>query len=193
MTQTSHPTAGLLEFDGHRGGHLRKVSMELDRRPGDAKVTSQLIRALKLREASMIESTANGDRTLHESRHVKSINGVTAEEWSHLPDFSQRTAVDPTRRLRLSTSPTDIPMRVVDLLCPIGKGQRALIVSPPKAGKTMLMQQLAFAVSTNHPEIDLIVLLVDERPEEVTDMFRTVRGEVFASSSDSDRESHVRL
>ena len=84
-------------------------------------------------------------------------------------------------------------MRVVDLLCPVGKGQRALIVSPPKAGKTILMQQFAQAISTNHPEIDLIVLLVDERPEEVTDMRRTIRGEVFASSNDSDRDSHVRI
>jgi len=81
----------------------------------------------------------------------------------------------------------------VDLFCPIGKGQRALIVSPPKAGKTMLMQQLAHAISVNNPEIDLLVLLIDERPEEVTDMRRTIKGEVFASSSDSERGSHVRL
>jgi transcription termination factor Rho len=84
-------------------------------------------------------------------------------------------------------------MRVVDLLCPIGKGQRALIVSPPKAGKTILMQQFAHAISANHSEIELMVLLVDERPEEVTDMKRTIKGELFASSSDSDREAHVRL
>jgi transcription termination factor Rho len=167
--------------------------MLMERRPGDTKVSSQLIHALKLREASLIVSTTNGDRTLHDTRHVKTINGISTEDWSHLEDFSQRTAVDPTRRLRLATSPSDVAMRIVDLLCPIGKGQRALIVSPPKAGKTILMQQFAFAISTNHPEIDLIVLLVDERPEEVTDMFRTIRGEVFASSSDSDRESHVRL
>jgi transcription termination factor Rho len=82
---------------------------------------------------------------------------------------------------------------VVDLLCPLGKGQRALIVSPPKAGKTMLVQQLARSISTNHPDITLMVLLVDERPEEVTDIRRTIHGEVFASSSDSDRENHVRL
>ena len=84
-------------------------------------------------------------------------------------------------------------MRIVDLFCPIGKGQRALIVSPPKAGKTMLMQQLAHAISRNHPAIELAVLLIDERPEEVTDMRRSIKGEVFASSSDSERGLHVRL
>jgi transcription termination factor Rho len=84
-------------------------------------------------------------------------------------------------------------MRVVDLFCPLGKGQRALIVSPPKAGKTMLMQHFAHAIRSCNPEIDLMVLLIDERPEEVTDMRRTIKGEVFASSSDSERGEHVRL
>ncbi|MGA9406338.1 MAG: transcription termination factor Rho, partial [Bacteroidota bacterium] len=101
--------------------------------------------------------------------------------------------ISPNEIIRLEGEKSNISMRIVDLFCPVGKGQRALIVSPPKAGKTMLMQQLAHAISINNPEIDLLVLLIDERPEEVTDMRRSISGEVFASSSDSDRGSHVRL
>ncbi len=125
--------------------------------------------------------------------NVAQINGMEPARWQAVTEFSRKVAVTPFERLTLSSSPREIPMRVVDLLCPIGKGQRALIVSPPKAGKTILMQQFAHAISTHHPEIDLLVLLIDERPEEVTDMQRTIKGEVFASSSDSERGSHVRL
>jgi transcription termination factor Rho len=115
-------------------------------------------------------------------------------------EFSEHEVVSPNEVITLEgadASPAGrlgkIPMRVVDLFCPVGKGQRALIVSPPKAGKTMLMQQLAHAISHNNPEIDLLVLLIDERPEEVTDMKRSITGQVFASSSDSERGAHVRL
>jgi transcription termination factor Rho len=108
-------------------------------------------------------------------------------------DFQRRTAIDPHEPLNLTSGAGDASMRVVDLMCPIGKGQRALIVAPPRSGKTVLMQKIAHSISQNHPEVDLLVLLVDERPEEVTDMRRNVKGMVFASSSDSDRESHVRL
>jgi transcription termination factor Rho len=108
-------------------------------------------------------------------------------------EFNRRTAIDPFERLRLTTGTDDLSMRVVDLLSPVGKGQRALIVAPPRTGKTMLMQAFARSITANHPEVELIVLLIDERPEEVTDMRRTIRGKVFASSSDSDRESHVRI
>jgi transcription termination factor Rho len=193
MKPQSHGSPALLELDGRRGGHLRQFSLELERGQGDPKVASQLIGALRLREASVIETASNGGRMVQDARQVKAINGISVDAWMNTEEFSRRTAVDPAERLRLTTSATDVSMRIVDLLCPVGKGQRALIVSPPKSGKTILMQQFAHAVSTNHPEIQLMVLLVDERPEEVTDMRRTIRGEVFASSSDSDRESHVRL
>ena len=194
MKQQSHSySSGLLEFDGRRGGYLRTLSLELDRGHHDVKVVPQLIHALRLREASLIETTTNGNRMLQDARQVKTINGISINAWMNTEEFSRRTAIDPVERLKLTTSPSDVSMRIVDLLCPIGKGQRALIVSPPKSGKTMLMQQFAYAISTNHPEVHLMVLLVDERPEEVTDMRRTIRGEVFASSNDSDRESHVRI
>jgi transcription termination factor Rho len=117
-----------------------------------------------------------------------------------LKKFLHRKVISPFERIRLEAKPNQVTdpighasMRVVDLFCPLGKGQRALIVSPPKAGKTMLMQHFAHAIRTCNPEIDLMVLLIDERPEEVTDMRRTIKGEVFASSSDSERGEHVRL
>lgn len=105
--------------------------------------------------------------------------------------FSQLTSIDPFERIKLETEPTELSMRVIDLLAPIGKGQRCLIVAPPRAGKTTLLQRMAAAITLNHPEIHLIVLLVDERPEEVTDMKRSVRGEVIASSSDDVARNHV--
>ncbi len=188
-----HNDTRLLELDGNRGGHLRQFSIELERQQRDRQVSHQLIRSLKLREASVIESVIDNRSPISDVRHIKTVNGKTPDAWIQVEEFPHRTAVDPTERLTLTTSPTDTSLRVVDLLCPIGKGQRALIVSPPKAGKTMLMQQLAHAISINHPEVHLMILLVDERPEEVTDMRRTIRGEVFASSNDSDKESHVRI
>ncbi|MDI6766215.1 MAG: transcription termination factor Rho [Bacteroidota bacterium] len=185
---------GILEIDGKHGGNLRELSSEINHRPGDPRVPSQIITQYRLREACLIEcSTKKGNRGVPEIEFIRKINGLHPEKWKKVEEFSRHTAVDPTERIQLTGDTTDVSMRVVELLCPIGKGQRALIVSPPKAGKTILMQQLAHAISLNHPEIDLIVLLVDERPEEVTDMRRTIKGEVFASSNDSDRESHVRI
>lgn len=185
---------GLLESDGRHGGHLRELSFEIDPRPRDPRLPPHLIARYHLREACIVEASLRfSHRGAREVDAIKSINGLEPAEWGFVEEFSRRTAIDPHERIRLTTGPGDTAMRVVDLLSPIGKGQRALIVSPPKAGKTILMQQLAQAISTNHSEIDLMVLLVDERPEEVTDMRRTIRGEIFASSSDSDRESHVRL
>jgi transcription termination factor Rho len=102
-------------------------------------------------------------------------------------------AEDPTERIRLEVSGDELSTRVVDLIAPIGKGQRCLVVAPPKAGKTVLLQKIAHSISENHPEIHLIVLLVDERPEEVTDMRRNVNGEVIASSSDEMARNHVQI
>ncbi|MBI1803603.1 MAG: transcription termination factor Rho [Ignavibacteriae bacterium] len=185
---------GIIEFEGHRGGALRPLSLEIDRNPSDPRIPPHFIAPYKLREACLVEcGTKRGDRGRIDIAEIRSINGMKPEEWKRVEDFARRTAIDPNEQITLAGASNDISMRVVDLLCPVGKGQRALIVSPPKAGKTMLMQQFAHAISTNHPEINLIVLLVDERPEEVTDMSRTIRGEVFASSNDSDRDSHVRL
>jgi transcription termination factor Rho len=124
---------------------------------------------------------------------VQTINGGAPEAWGRRTPFKNLVAEDPTERIRLESSQEEISTRVVDLISPIGKGQRCLIVAPPKAGKTVLLQKIAHSISENHPEIHLIVLLVDERPEEVTDMRRTVRGEVVASSSDEMARNHVQV
>ena len=122
---------------------------------------------------------------------IRTINGLTPEDYAQRRPFSSLTSIDPFERIKLETDPGEISTRVIDILTPIGKGQRCLIVAPPRAGKTTLLQKIAAAITRNHPEIHLIVLLVDERPEEVTDMKRNVRGEVIASSSDDMARHHV--
>lgn len=127
---------------------------------------------------------------LHE---ISEIEGEPPEEWQQRKPFEDLTPITPDRKVRLETTPDVITMRVMDMLTPVGKGQRALLVAPPRTGKTMLLQEIADAVSANHPEMHLMVLLIDERPEEVTEMQRRVKGEVIASSMDRDVENHVRI
>ncbi|CAA9322734.1 MAG: Transcription termination factor Rho, partial [uncultured Microvirga sp.] len=122
---------------------------------------------------------------------LDSVNGLDPEEAKKRPEFTKLTPLYPQDRLRLETSPDILTTRVIDLVMPVGKGQRALIVSPPKAGKTMVMQAIANAITTNNPECHLMVVLVDERPEEVTDMQRSVKGEVIASTFDRPPQDHI--
>ncbi|WP_022893151.1 transcription termination factor Rho [Agromyces subbeticus] len=122
---------------------------------------------------------------------VDSVNGQTGDEAAARVDFQDLTPLYPQERLRLETEPTKLTQRIIDLVAPIGKGQRGLIVAPPKAGKTIVLQQIANAISINNPEVHLMVVLVDERPEEVTDMQRTVKGEVIASTFDRPAEDHT--
>ena len=164
-------------------------------------MTARQIRDNHLRPGVLVEGIARrgrGQSPVVET--LSSVNGMAPKRWLTVPEFSSFEVVSPHEWIRLEGVDESIPgklgarpMRIVDLFCPVGKGQRALIVSPPKAGKTMLLQQLAHAISRNHPGIDLVVLLIDERPEEVTDMRRSIKGQVFASSSDSERGTHVHL
>jgi transcription termination factor Rho len=124
---------------------------------------------------------------------VDTINGLDADEAKHRPEFTKLTPLYPNERLRLETEQNQMTTRVIDLVMPIGKGQRALIVSPPKAGKTMILQAIANAITTNNPECHLMVVLVDERPEEVTDMQRSVKGEVIASTFDRPPSDHTSI
>src|SRR5690606_24584439 len=124
---------------------------------------------------------------------VSEINGRKPSEIEERQAFDYLTPLYPNEQLRLETTPTEYSTRVLDLFTPIGKGQRALIVAQPKTGKTVLLQKIANAITTNHPEVYLIVLLVDERPEEVTDMERTVKGEVISSTFDQEGERHVQV
>ncbi|MDO8108282.1 transcription termination factor Rho [Isoptericola sp. b441] len=122
---------------------------------------------------------------------LDSVNGLKPDEARRRPDFGKLTPLYPQERLRLETDPGLLTTRVIDLVAPIGKGQRGLIVSPPKAGKTLVLQAIANAITTNNPEVHLMVVLVDERPEEVTDMQRTVKGEVIASTFDRPADDHT--
>jgi transcription termination factor Rho len=124
---------------------------------------------------------------------IDAVNGIDPETARKRPLFEQLTPLFPEERLRLETEEHDTAARIMDLMCPIGKGQRGLIVSPPKAGKTTILKKLANSIATNNPEVDLFVLLVDERPEEVTDMQRSVKGTVVSSTFDQPSENHVQV
>jgi transcription termination factor Rho len=186
--------SGVLEIDARRFGFLRRVEDNFQGGEGNPYVPAGLITRCRLRAGVFVHGvgTHKGKKS-PEVTQIDSINELSPEAWLNVREFSHHRPIQPRARLKLEGGDSNISMRIVDLFCPIGKGQRALIVSPPKAGKTMLMQQLAHAISANNTGIELLVLLIDERPEEVTDMQRTIQGEVFASSSDSERGRHVRL
>jgi len=186
---------GVLELHPKGYGFLRSSDNDYSARETDAFVSSSFVEKHHLREGIMLTgdigpgTRGQGPRLLT----INSIDGGSVEDYEKLKHFDTLTAINPFEQIKLETGPKPATMRVMDLLTPIGKGQRALIVAPPRTGKTMLLQDIANAVSINHPEIHLIVLLIDERPEEVTEMRRTVKGEVIASSMDQDVESHVRI
>ncbi|SFI97639.1 transcription termination factor Rho [Planctomicrobium piriforme] len=192
---TSGTIEGVLELHPKGYGFLRSPENDYGARETDAFVSSSFVEKHHLREGIRIRgeigpgTRGQGPRVLT----IDSVDGGSVEDYEKLKHFDTLTAINPFEQIKLETGAQPVTMRVMDLLCPIGKGQRALIVAPPRTGKTMLLQDIANAVSKNHPEIHLIVLLIDERPEEVTEMRRTVRGEVIASSMDQDVESHVRI
>jgi len=160
----------------------------------DPTIPVELIRPMHLESGVMIEAKARGtDRP--RVFEIDSIEGLSPEEYREKAvPFQELISIDPLERFNLETDPDIVETRVAELVAPLGKGQRCLIVSPPKAGKTTLLQQMAHAIAINHPNATIFVLLVDERPEEVTDWKRSIaRGEVFASSSDQSIESHIRV
>lgn len=165
--------------------------------PNDAYVSLSLVRRHGLRKGDVIQGALRQAREGERREkfaplvRVDSVNGLSVEEAKERPEFHKLTPLYPSERLRLETMPTTITPRVIDLVAPIGKGQRGLIVSPPKAGKTLILQSIANAITTNNPEVHLMVVLVDERPEEVTDMQRTVKGEVIASTFDRPADDHT--
>jgi transcription termination factor Rho len=184
----AHAT-GVLDIAHNGQGYLRAAESCLPT-PTDVQVSAALIRRHGLRKGDTVEGVRGGPRALAE---VERINGRTPEELRRRPHFRDLTPLHPRDRLRLEHPASGMAGRVVDLVSPVGKGQRGLIVAPPKTGKTVLLQQLAAAVAGNHPECRLIVLLLDERPEEVTDMRRSVRGEVYASTFDKTPKQHIAL
>ncbi|MCH2213080.1 MAG: transcription termination factor Rho [Fuerstiella sp.] len=186
---------GVLELHPKGYGFLRDPKKNYAAEDSNPFVSSSVVEKFGLRAGVLLKADVGpGSRNQGPRvREVESIDGVTPDEYKEIKLFDDLTPVNPFEHIRLETGPQPVTMRVMDLLCPIGKGQRALLVAPPRTGKTMLLQDIANSVSENHPEIHLIVLLIDERPEEVTEMRRMVKGQVVASSLDEDVESHVRL
>ncbi len=163
----------------------------------DAYVSLSMVRKFGLRKGDIvtgaIRQPREGERRekFNPLVRIDTVNGDSPEKARTRPDFNKLTPLYPQERLRLETTPTNMTGRIIDLVSPVGKGQRGLIVSPPKAGKTIIMQNIANAITTNNPEVHLMVVLVDERPEEVTDFERTVSGEVIASTFDRPAEDHT--
>jgi transcription termination factor Rho len=189
------PGQGVLEMHPNGYGFLRSVETNYVRERTDPFVPGTMVERYRLREGVFIKALVQPGRRQQGPRvkEVVEVEGMPPDDYANVKSFDQLTPINPETWLRLETGQQPLTTRVMDLLTPLGKGQRALIVAPPRTGKTVLLQQVSQAISTNHPELSLVMLLIDERPEEVTDMRRSVKGEVLASSLDCDVESHVRL
>ncbi len=165
--------------------------------PNDVYVSLSMVRRQGLRKGDIIVGAIKQVRDGEQRQkfnplvRIDQVNGLEPSQARNRVEFSKLTPLYPQERLRLENDPTNLTTRVIDLVAPIGKGQRGLIVSPPKAGKTMVLQRMANAITENNPECHLMVVLVDERPEEVTDMQRSVKGEVIASTFDRPAEDHT--
>src|ERR1700759_5380495 len=190
---------GTLEILPDGFGFLRSPESNYLPGPDDIYVSPSQVRRFGLRTGDTVEgqirAPKDGERYFALLK-VNNINFEAPEKVRHRINFDNLTPLYPDRRLKIEVEDParkDLTTRVIDLIAPLGKGQRALIVSPPRAGKTVLMQNIAHAIAVNHPEVYLIVLLIDERPEEVTDMARTVRGEVVSSTLDEPAVRHVQV
>jgi len=187
---------GVLEIAESKNGSLIDPTRGGKSRPTDPFVPRELIRRFKLKHGSMITASATPDPRFPNPklRFIEKVDGLSIEDRRRLPDFTQFTTITPNEQIRLeSRKEQRMTTRVMDLFCPIGKGQRGLIVAPPRTGKTTLLRDIALGAIENHPELHVMMLLVDERPEEVTDMRRNVPAEVWASSNDEEIRNHVRV
>ncbi|MCC6417747.1 MAG: transcription termination factor Rho [Gemmataceae bacterium] len=194
MSRDKSPAQGVLEMHPKGSGFLRNPARNYAAQPTDPYGPAPLITKLGLREGLLLagpvepNKKGTGPRLLS----LDTIEGIDPTKYPRRK-FDDLTPIDPHERIVLETGREPLTTRVMDMLTPIGKGQRGLIVAPPRTGKTILLQHIAQAVAANHPEMHLMMLLIDERPEEVTEMRRTIQGEVIASSSDRDAVSHARL
>lgn len=197
MRHAGESVRGVFESDGRGGGWVRSPAQNYRPSPSDPVIPAAVVRSLSLRGGEDLELSlpreTNGRRAGLSAGSILTINGLAADAAVDRATFDSLTAIDPNRQVRFATPNGPMSMRVVDLMTPIGFGQRGLIVAPPRTGKTVLLQQMAAGLAANHPDVYMMVLLIDERPEEVTEMRRTVRGEVVSSSNDHDIASHVRI
>ena len=186
---------GALELHPNGYGFLRDPNNDYTRQLSDPFVPGSMIEKYGFREGVLLKGlvqpgTKNQGPRL---REVHDVDGMNPDDYINIKPFDERTPINPEQWLRLETGPHPLTTRVMDILTPLGKGQRALIVAPPRSGKTILLHHISQAVVQNYPDVKVIVLLIDERPEEVTDFRRAVNTEVVASSLDCEIESHVRL
>ncbi len=185
---------GVLEINPKGFGFIRKIDVEFSYEPQDPFLKPEMVKHHELRSGLILEGEFEQDQ--RGNRRVSSIdkiNGKPADNWQKVNRFELQTPIMPTEHINLGQSPEDIELRVIDLVAPIGRGQRALIVAPPRTGKTVLLKKIARTLTDNYPDLHTAILLVDERPEEVTDFIRTTDAEVFASSNDKPTQSHVRI
>jgi transcription termination factor Rho len=187
------PSEGILEMTPKGYGFLRQKSRQFEQNPQDPWVSPELIRNLGLREGLFIKGVERMGHRGPQVTEITEVNGLSPEKVRDMPLFEELKAVNPCKRIQLETRPDRLTTRVMDLITPVGRGQRGLIVAPPRAGKTTLLEHIAEAITENHPSMHLMLLLVDERPEEVTEFRRTLpNAEIHASSNDSDLKSHIR-
>ena len=185
---------GILDMDNQGFGYIRAHGYMPSR--DDAFVPAQMIRAAGLRAGDLVAGTLRPMRAndkLPGLAKLRSVNGLEPEQIKHRPKFADLTPIYPNEPLKMEHSKDSITGRAIDIVSPIGKGQRGLIVSPPKAGKTTILKKICQSISINNPEVHLICLLVDERPEEVTDMQRSIKGDVVASTFDMPADNHTRV
>ena len=188
--------SGILDIANENYGFLRGVDENFSDSQNDAYVSLTQIRKFALRNGDLVTGQVRPPR--EQERYyallkIEAINHLSLEEAKNRPLFDNLTPLFPTQQLKLEYDSHKVTGRILDLFSPIGKGQRALIVAPPRTGKTELMKELAHGISANHPEVELMVLLVDERPEEVTDMQRSVKGQVYSSTFDLPASNHVKV
>jgi transcription termination factor Rho len=186
---------GILDIDNSRNGQLLDPTRYGKRRPTDPFVPRELIRRFKLNQGSLITALATPDPRFPNPkiRFIEKVDGMDVDARRHQVDFANLLTITPNEHLKLELKDGRLTTRVVDLFCPVGKGTRGLIVAPPRTGKTTMLRDMALGVLENSPECHVMILLVDERPEEVTDFKRSVPAEVWASSNDESVENHIRV
>ena len=186
---------GILDIDNSRNGALLDLAKHGKRRPTDPFVPRELIRRFHLNQGSMVTAMATPDERFPNPkvRFIEKVDGMDLDVRRRAIDFANLTTITPNEQIKLELKDARMTTRVIDLFCPIGKGTRGLIVAPPRTGKTTFLRDIALGVLQNHPECHVMILLVDERPEEVTDFKRNVPAEVWASSNDDPVENHIRV
>lgn len=185
---------GILELTPKGYGFLRQRERMFSQHPNDSFISADFIRQYGLREGMQVKGIAQKGQRGLQVTSVAEVNGRAPESMRDLPLFEELKAINPCKKIQMETNKDRVTTRVIDMFTPVGRGQRGLIVAPPRAGKTTLLQHIAEAISANHPTMHLMILLVDERPEEVTEFKRILpKAEIYASSNDQDIKSHTRI